>query len=753
MNTPNRWLALPALVSLAAAFASPTSAAPIYQESFATESTSANFAATYPGFTQSGPLWNVSASGYASTDTSGGDGRLWRTMIAYDWSVPITISAEIGSATASGGQGLGIFFSNASGPVNGAGISFRPFIRSDTNGANITDAKGDNRGTFGVASNRDINPDIPQGGALTKISLTIRENVADDTKFDWLAKVADTPVWTSVADGSDGVTGWHTGIAKSKLNAAAGLTTFGIAYDGMIPRIDNLTVTLEEPPPPQAEIFSFILGEYGPATIGALNEGASDIIIQVPHGSDVSAVAPTITFSAGASCDPASGVAQDFSSPVEYTVTNGAASNTYTVIVSFAAPEAKILTFDFGAYGPADIGPLTGGYANITLELPYGTDLSALTPTFTLSSGATCDPTSGSAQNFNGQVIYTVTSATTADYPTPTVNYYMVNATTPVLIVLEDLKHSDGANFWTPSPNNAQEHYSHLVSSTDLINQGQITLASQTGAGGGGNALASLNDGSNGTQVAGTEYLFNGYRTTESPFTVTYNLNTELNAAGYDLTEIGTSTHWGDNRAGQRFEVFVDYVSSEGTEWVSLGSFYSATPGGQGQAHFMRLGNPADDGSPFATGVAAIRFDVSTSDNWDAWYEIDVHGTATPAEAAPYDVWAAGYGLAGGPDDDDDGDGLDNFHEFAFGLDPTNGASVNPIVDNSELKDGYFKYTRLHDSGLTYTIWTSPDLENWTDVTDNVADEALAENGVETVTVDLGAPPDGDSFFVQVRAE
>jgi hypothetical protein len=51
---------------------------------------------------------------------------------------------------------------------------------------------------------------------------------------------------------------------------------------------------------------------------------------------------------------------------------------------------------------------------------------------------------------------------------------------------------------------------------------------------------------------------------------------------------------------------------------------------------------------------------------------------------SPYDIWADGYELVGGPHDDDDGDGMTNFQEFAFGLVPTSGASANPITDVSD---------------------------------------------------------------------
>jgi hypothetical protein len=137
-----------------------------------------------------------------------------------------------------------VFFGNASGlATDYTGITFRPFIPSDTNGAYVAYATGwPGRDSFGLGGNTAIAPGVVGGGALTKISFTIRENAGNSALFDWLARVNDTEVWTAVAVGGTGTSGWHVGIPKSNLNASGGLTTFGLGYDGMTPRIDNLTL-------------------------------------------------------------------------------------------------------------------------------------------------------------------------------------------------------------------------------------------------------------------------------------------------------------------------------------------------------------------------------------------------------------------------------------------------------------------------------------------------------------------------------
>ena len=66
-----------------------------------------------------------------------------------------------------------------------------------------------------------------------------------------------------------------------------------------------------------------------------ISEGAKTIVAQVPENTDVTNLVPTITISAKASVDPASGVPQNFTNPKTYVVTAEDGSNTsYTVTVT-----------------------------------------------------------------------------------------------------------------------------------------------------------------------------------------------------------------------------------------------------------------------------------------------------------------------------------------------------------------------------------------------------------------------------------
>jgi hypothetical protein len=124
--------------------------------------------------------------------------------------------------------------------------------------------------------------------------------------------------------------------------------------------------------------------------------------------------------------------------------------------------------------------------------------------------------------------------------------------------------------------------------------------------------------------------------------------------------------------------------------------------------------------------------------------------------ATDYDDWKALYGVTGQPGDDQDGDGLTNFEDYAFGLDPVSGTSVNPITVQLDKTAGTFTYSRRSSSGLAYTVWTSPDLATWTeDTTATQTPGAVGPNNVQPVAVTLSAPKPltAPKLFIRVKAE
>jgi hypothetical protein len=136
------------------------------------------------------------------------------------------------------------------------------------------------------------------------------------------------------------------------------------------------------------------------------------ITVTVPYGTNITSLSPIIAFT-GSMVNPASGAVQDFTSPVTYQVTADDSSiRNYVVIVRVAKPDAKAIT-SF-AVGSA-IGEINE--QAITVTVPYGTDITSLSPVITFT-GSAVSPASGAVQDFTSPVTYRVTAydGSTADY-------------------------------------------------------------------------------------------------------------------------------------------------------------------------------------------------------------------------------------------------------------------------------------------------------------------------------------------------
>ncbi len=128
----------------------------------------------------------------------------------------------------------------------------------------------------------------------------------------------------------------------------------------------------------------------------------------------------------------------------------------------------------------------------------------------------------------------------------------------------------------------------------------------------------------------------------------------------------------------------------------------------------------------------------------------------TPGAGSDYSDWAAGYESydLSDPQVDLDGDGMTNWQEYAFGLNPTRGNSANPIVNISDLKTHrQLTYTRRYNSGLTYTVWASTDLETWDGPVEVNEQTMEIANGVETVMAELIETTTSNTLFLRVKAD
>ena len=157
-------------------------------------------------------------------------------------------------------------------------------------------------------------------------------------------------------------------------------------------------------------ITAFDFETFDPDVIGVIDEGAKTITLTVAFGTEVTALAPTIVHT-GESLLPASGIAQDFTSPVEYTVTaEDGTTQTYLVTVT---EEITII----------NISEISGVFAPATGAVP----VTAITPTDQYTGTVTWYPADSP---FQGHKIYiaTITLAPKAGFALTGVsaNYFSV---------------------------------------------------------------------------------------------------------------------------------------------------------------------------------------------------------------------------------------------------------------------------------------------------------------------------------------
>ncbi len=176
-------------------------------------------------------------------------------------------------------------------------------------------------------------------------------------------------------------------------------------------------------------------GATVPAMISFSINGSAGVItsnrisVTLPFGTDVTSLVPTFraygVVTVGGTLQQSGKTAQNFTAPIIYTVatSNGIKVN-YTVTVIVAASSAKAITaFSLATSSLATATPGVISILNITLTVPFGTNITSLIATFTTSgknvtvNGVT--QINGATPNdFTNPVVYTVTAAdgTTQNY-------------------------------------------------------------------------------------------------------------------------------------------------------------------------------------------------------------------------------------------------------------------------------------------------------------------------------------------------
>lgn len=191
-------------------------------------------------------------------------------------------------------------------------------------------------------------------------------------------------------------------------------------------QIDNVSIIGQENTEPSTEtdILEFTFTEQSSDAV--IDTENHTVNIEVIYGTDVTELVPEIIVSSGATVDPQSGVAQNFTNPVTYTVTAEDEETTqdWTVMVTVAetlSTAAEILAFVLE--DEVQEAVIDSGAATVNALVQWDVQLTELLPEVIVSPGAQVTPTT--VQNFTSPVVYTVTAQdgeTTKDWTVTVIN-------------------------------------------------------------------------------------------------------------------------------------------------------------------------------------------------------------------------------------------------------------------------------------------------------------------------------------------
>jgi hypothetical protein len=186
-------------------------------------------------------------------------------------------------------------------------------------------------------------------------------------------------------------------------------------------------------------INSFSFSGLNPEVDGVVDNTNYTVSLSVPSYTDVTNLTPTISISDNATISPDSGVAEDFTNPITYTITaQDGSTQDYTVTVTGGttnqsgnstssttnsttttqSSDKVINSFSFDNLNPEVDGKIDNTNYAITLTVPSGIDVTDLTPTISISDNATISPDSDVTEDFTNPITYTVTAqdGSTQDY-------------------------------------------------------------------------------------------------------------------------------------------------------------------------------------------------------------------------------------------------------------------------------------------------------------------------------------------------
>ena len=527
---------------------------------------------------------------------------------------------------------------------------------------------------------------------------------------------------------------------------------------------------------PAGWITDFRWGIY----VGVINQVAKTIALTVPSLTDLATLNPTFALSSG-SCDQTSGSppSDNFAvaNPATYTVTDGSTVNPYVVTVTVAAlgTGMEMTKLYFPGYGYAWATSAT----SFLMVVPKTTDLNGLTPTYIIPWAATGSPRSGTAMNFNTPQPYLITAE---DGSSTSYTVTVQQATTGGTGGYQQRVLASGPVAYWPLNETSGPTAFDVAGGTNNMTYGGTYTLNRTELRADGNPSVLF---SNATTISYTGAPYDSSLNPKYAFTaecwvkpidsaVQYLVSLQDRSSGrraYAIWRNNNSTafgmQWGTSGANTDFmngatsivpdtvyHVVGTYDGSKMRLYVNgvldaskdAPLYEPATINQPGFSVASRNGN-----APAACNMQ----DVALYSRALTAQEIQTH-YLNPPPTLTYANWAATkYPTAdlSDPAADLDGDGRSNFTEYAFGLNPTSGASCNPISTPLDKGTHKFRYTRTENTGLAYTVWTSTNLQSWAGPAAATQTVLTTSDGVETVEVSLTSPPSGGTLFVRVKAQ
>ncbi|WP_207424767.1 DUF4960 domain-containing protein [Desertivirga brevis] len=148
------------------------------------------------------------------------------------------------------------------------------------------------------------------------------------------------------------------------------------------------------------ELTSFRLN----GTEGVIDNKIGDIKVDLPFGNTLTALEASVDLPAGATISPDPTTAVSYALPVSYRIVNGNLYKNYKVT-------ARVLNPFLGFTVNGTNGSIDDVARKITVLVPDGTNLTAVNPQISLSSGVIISPAANATVNFTNPVEYTVNGA------------------------------------------------------------------------------------------------------------------------------------------------------------------------------------------------------------------------------------------------------------------------------------------------------------------------------------------------------